>query len=483
MRTRDVLSFAALAFATLPGVASAGTVSTSPSSGMADETPVRDVRYVAAPGEPNSVELEAEPGRVVLRDSAGVTAGAGCVPGPDAATAVCALDRLGDVSITLADGDDRIGSTPGASLSVDGGAGNDVLEPGFGAVRGGAGDDVLMGNVVDGGFGADVLRGTRSPDDRVTYGDRTAPVQVDLDAEADDGEAGEGDTVEASIEEVLGGAGNDRLVGSATLRPGGDPPAMPRVLLAGGGGADQLVAGPAGARLRGGLGADVVTGGAGRDELAGGEDADVLDGGGGDDELVGGPGRDRMAGGDGTDRLVGDLDGADVRTRDGERDLVTCGQAPDVGRVARTAPGTATVDAEDLVRGCKRVRRGGRGAPRILVLGQAREDADGVIRAGIACSQDQRGGCRGSLVLRLAGRDVVEVAVRVRAGAAALVKARLPARALRGRDCEESEGEIVLSARDTRGGAFIREGELQLAAPARGCGNAFLDADGPDTGW
>ena len=52
--------------------------------------------------------------------------------------------------------------------------------------------------------------------DSVSYGERTANVIVDLGgAVPNDGESGEGDLVGVDVEDVLGGAGNDLLVGSA----------------------------------------------------------------------------------------------------------------------------------------------------------------------------------------------------------------------------------------------------------------------------
>jgi serralysin len=79
---------------------------------------------------------------------------------------------------------------------------------------------------VDGGEGADTFVAEATVDgadrfvggpagpvdgpDLVSYAARTVPVSVDLNGVADDGQAGEGDLVDAaSVEQVLGGSGND----------------------------------------------------------------------------------------------------------------------------------------------------------------------------------------------------------------------------------------------------------------------------------
>jgi len=86
-------------------------------------------------------------------------------------------------------------------------------------LRGGAGDDTLIGddeeNYLDGGRGADVMRGGAGFD-FVDYFDRTSAVTVDLDGEQpDDGEANERDTVGPDVEGVIGGSGDDVITGSA----------------------------------------------------------------------------------------------------------------------------------------------------------------------------------------------------------------------------------------------------------------------------
>jgi Ca2+-binding RTX toxin-like protein len=125
---------------------------------------------------------------------------------------------------------------------------------------------------------------------------------------------------------VLGGAGNDVLVGTAGndfVYGGAGNDRL--FLLAGddignGGTGDDFVAGDAGRdlmvgglgadKLYGGKGADAITGDAGADDLYGGDDNDILSGGRGDGDLVvGGAGDDRFkfARGDGRDTILDDF--------------------------------------------------------------------------------------------------------------------------------------------------------------------------------
>jgi Ca2+-binding RTX toxin-like protein len=141
----------------------------------------------------------------------------------------------------------------------------------FGLI-GGAGDDRLSGgtgsNYFEPGTGTDQVIGG-SGFDRVSYADHTTPVAITVDGQANDGSAGENDSLTA-IDEYVGGSGDDTLTGSDAadvLRggPGSD-------LITGAGG-DDLLDGRA-------SGADHVIGGAGQDRLAGGEGGliDALDG-------------------------------------------------------------------------------------------------------------------------------------------------------------------------------------------------------------
>ena len=100
-----------------------------------------------------------------------------------------------------------------------GGAGNDEL-------LAGAGDDGLIGDAgndtLDGGLGGDAPIEGGDGADTLLYGDRTRAVFVDPEpalAAADDGEAGEGDQVLDTVENVTGGSGDDMLTGTARPTP------------------------------------------------------------------------------------------------------------------------------------------------------------------------------------------------------------------------------------------------------------------------
>ncbi len=179
-------------------------------------------------------------------------------------------------------GNDQLSGDSQANY-LAGGAGDDILQ-------GGAGDDVLVGglgdDVLSGGEGDDVLVGDPGSDqllggdgfDTVDYSADTAGVTVNLETGISEGGLAEGDTY-ASIEGILGGAGNDTLTGDG----GGN-------------------------YLDGGAGNDTLYGGAGNDTLLGGAGDDILVGGLGDDSLTGGAGRDSFV------WRVGDEGGTDTIT-------------------------------------------------------------------------------------------------------------------------------------------------------------------------
>lgn len=118
-------------------------------------------------------------------------------------------DRTIGVGVTLGDGlpdgspEDGLGDTLVGIDDVWGGDGND-------SITGDAGD-----NILDGGPGADAITGGAGID-YVDYSLRTARVVADPDgAPGDDGEVGEGDTLAADLEVLIGGAGPDVLTGNS----------------------------------------------------------------------------------------------------------------------------------------------------------------------------------------------------------------------------------------------------------------------------
>lgn len=242
-------------------------------------------------------------------------------------------------TITGSSGNDLLRGFNGAD-TIDGGNGNDVI-------NGGAGKDVI-----DGGAG----------NDTASYAEKTGSVSVVLNgATAVNVKVGgvNEDTLK-SVENVIGGSGNDALTGDGsatrlvgnngndTLR-GGDG----NDFLSGGNGADQLFGDAGNDTLTGGAGADAMdggagidtalytektvsvevalkggtatpvrvggivedmlknvenlTGGSGHDILKGDALANVLAGGAGADELNGGGGKDSLTGGSSTDMFVFDV--------------------------------------------------------------------------------------------------------------------------------------------------------------------------------
>jgi extracellular elastinolytic metalloproteinase len=225
------------------------------------------------------------------------------------------------------------------------GSGNDVVSGGTpdNVLDGGTGDDRLSGaagaDILLGRLGADTLSGDSGQDvldqgveadggdrvdggpglDMVDYSQRLETVLVSLNSTADDGVdadgdgiAEESDNVGIDVEIVLGGSGNDRLVGSDSTND----------RLFGDQGDDTVDGGRGNDRLFGGPGNDTLTGGPGCPfgQTCSFADADVVQGGDGDDSLVGGFGSDVIEGDDGNDA---------IRSKDGKPDTVNGGEGVD----------------------------------------------------------------------------------------------------------------------------------------------------------
>jgi hypothetical protein len=131
---------------------------------------------------------------------------------------------------------------------LNGGEGNDNMYARGGAdqVNGGPGDDTmaggnaafLMGWMGDGA--PDLLAGGPGADTALWDGSNLA-VNVSLDDQPNDGEAGEGDNVQSDVENATTGIGNDKLVGNGganTFKSSGGADDI-----TGGGGADDLQSG------------------------------------------------------------------------------------------------------------------------------------------------------------------------------------------------------------------------------------------------
>ncbi len=216
---------------------------------------------------------------------------------------------------------------------------NDTVQTDVENLIGGSGDDSLTGNgaanVLDGGLGADVMDGGDGID-TVTYASRTGDVRVDSDPIAKDGEVAEGDTVGDDIENLTGGAGDDKLTaltGPSVITGGaGDD------LLFGSSEPDKFVAGPGDDTMDGGGGTDLYDGGSGVDivsyafveaPIIADLDGNADDGFSGENEnlgstiegITGGTGKDTLTGNSGANVLDGGFPGFEEPSQDVIRGL------------------------------------------------------------------------------------------------------------------------------------------------------------------
>jgi Ca2+-binding RTX toxin-like protein len=218
--------------------------------------------------------------------------------------------------------------TGNGSQSIQGGDGNDDIDAGAGddringgadddTLRGGDGDDTVQGgdgtNVLFGGAGADRIEGGAGKD-TVSYADRTNPVRVTIGVGgADDGNATDDsatvpnkrDDIAYQVETIVGtelddvitvGSLNSSEIGNIDGKGGRDTlVADRRSKLIGGTGDDTLLGSPYADTLDGGIGNDLLKGGAEVDAENGGDGNDRFDQGtaiDGGDALSGGPGTD-----------------------------------------------------------------------------------------------------------------------------------------------------------------------------------------------
>ncbi len=266
----------------------------------------------------------------------------------------------GDDNITTGTASDQIDAGAGDD-DVNGGDGNDYIDAGAGedGVGGGDGNDTILGNdgddlligelgndVIDGGLGADRIRGSEG-NDTVTYATRTNNVTVDLSDDIsetpDDGEAGEGDFVEADIENIIGGAGNDTLVGS-TLPNSGENYTTNNMIW-GGDGNDTIQGLDGNDVLDGGAGNDSIGGNAGRDKIYGGLGNDTIRGHGGNDLLYGQAHIDKIWGGDGNDYIDGGTSNDRLQGDTGDDTIV--GGLGDDHVYAKNDGGADSIDGND----------------------------------------------------------------------------------------------------------------------------------------
>ena len=173
------------------------------------------------------------------------------------------------------DGNDRLVGGAGEEDLLDGGPGDDVVRgrDGRDMIDGGGGRDQLFGEggadyLTDGDRDGAVPGAAPDPDlldggrerkhevgfsaDRVVYGQRTAPIVIDLARARTGGERGEGDRL-LGFEAAAGGRGDDRLAGDSAAN-----------VLVGGPGRDRLIGRAGDDEFVPGTGAGSVSCGAGK---------------------------------------------------------------------------------------------------------------------------------------------------------------------------------------------------------------------------
>jgi Ca2+-binding RTX toxin-like protein len=169
----------------------------------------------------------------------------------------------------------------------------------------------------NGGPGPDSLNGGAGAD-TATYVDRTNPVNVSVGSGYNDGEAGEGDNVRPTTENVIGGSGGDTLIGSGVAnqlyRRGGADTSWGDLgadLLDGEGGVDlaSYAGHPSAVTVTlDGAANDGSTGGAEGDNVL----AEQVQGTGFDDDITGDGAANELLGKGGNDTLDGGMDPTDV---------------------------------------------------------------------------------------------------------------------------------------------------------------------------
>jgi Ca2+-binding RTX toxin-like protein len=219
---------------------------------------------------------------------------------------------------------------------------NDTLSGGTDAVLvnnildGLAGDDLLLGgggnDTLIGGLGNDTMNGGVGTD-TISYAGTTGAVSINLSEAAVGGtvagrSAGAaGFDLVSNIENVIGGDGNDIIIGSSGVTGSANL------------GANNVLDGALGDdSINGGAGNDTLIGAAGNDTLIGAAGNDSLDGGVGNDLLSDGSGLNTLSGGDGNDTYI-------VSTGDTVNELVN--QGIDVVQTA-LASYTLTSNVENL---------------------------------------------------------------------------------------------------------------------------------------
>ena len=267
------------------------------------------LQVTAAPGEVNQIAIAPRTGVLSVTDpGAPLTAGAGCATA--GAAIECPSSGILALTADLGDADDTLTSTSSLPLLATDGDGAD-------RVTGGNGSDIFIASP-----GADLYQGGGGTD-LVSYAARQDPVVADLAGGVQEDDF-------AAVENLIGGAGADRLTGTTSANS-----------LYGGAGDDVLDGRTGADRLEGGPGIDTadysartsavtadldgsnddgvsferdrittdverLLGGTANDTLTGDNNANALVGGAGNDRLDGNGGDDAFDAGAGDDRVWGD---------------------------------------------------------------------------------------------------------------------------------------------------------------------------------
>jgi len=248
----------------------------------------------------------------------------------DLGGATAAADGTFTLTVNAAGGDDTVTITAAglSSVTVSGGAGNDVL-------TGGPGNDRIVGDT-----GADTMSGGNG-NDVLVWNPGDGSDIMDGDAGADDTELNGGSNAENfSATPNAGRVRFERLSpGPFNLDVG---PTTERLVLNANGGNDTMASDPAvttAMLLNGGAGADALTGGGAADFINGGDENDTLDGGPGIDRIVGDRGNDAMIGRAGDDTMVwNNGDGSDTMDGEAGLDAVEVNGAAGAGDAFEIAP-------------------------------------------------------------------------------------------------------------------------------------------------
>jgi Ca2+-binding RTX toxin-like protein len=289
-------------------------------------------------------------------------------------------DRGMHVTVYLGDKNDSISLHTGAAdATVNGGPGNDVLQPGgagFLKLIGGPGNDVLVPltthDRLGGGAGNDTLY--EPPD------------------------------ISCRFATLDGGSGSDTVVAASScagvhfdLRPGHRLHSIENAV--GTAGSDTLIGTSGPNRLSGGAGKDVIDGLGGNDTLNAGAGDDTLSGGPGDDALNGEDGFDKLYGNAGNDHLT-DNEFASLYGGKGNDTLIAGSGAPGNGATNYFDGGPGNDKIECLHVACTAI--GGKGDDDVsgsdeslhgdtFVAGPGRDTYDGV--KGPGAGAGIYGGC------------------------------------------------------------------------------------------